>query len=765
MRVSRKDNSLNDMIELLDDKFLVAQSASKTELEAIPRAWESLLPDELTFIDREIDRCITDRRYYLENYHIIRNERGGLQTIYPALDQQEILYEALDDEWSKKGCARLIILKPRQATGTTWSAGVVYHNTIFVPNAYSLCMAQDDRVSLEIFTRLMDAYHQLPFWLRPDMASKQQGLHVIYQRTDESRRAVDPGLGSTLLVSNAQKSTGVAIGRTIRNIHGSEVSRWPDASVWTADIKPSLNAPDMLGLLESTAYGRSGLFWNMWRAAESGKSIWRAVFIPVYKVRKYFIPVLKSDNFQLTIEEKALRDSVRRKDDFVIPMGFFKWRRAEIIEATNATGSDETHFESYPVTPGEAFISSGFCAFPRKELNRQQRENCEEPAEIGEIEFTSLNTLPVLRLHPPTPEETLEKPERINRFWVWERPEPDSEAVEYYLAADVGGSGEGNDFSDAVIYKLGYGHVPDIQVAEWHGRINASHFAKVIAAMAHWYHDAEVAVEYAKDGITTGNELQWVIDFPNLYRWKRLDRIGNTLTLHTHWITNAQTRDDAINRMGERLLDHTIVIRNRHALEEMRDFGRYEGETKAAGIDNNDDMVLAHLICIAAANQSGKRQAMAESMAMGTGVSSGEASTLMPKAPLRYAVYDNYNRQVCEVDSEQEGLAVIKKCEDKYHIKLLGIWRIVPVVVSKANTVWSPIHDARGAESELYNYGVDPKKMLPGLVQDHRSAMAKRYGVDPNAPVNASAPRVSRVPSFARVDDGYEGEMVGDDDY
>jgi hypothetical protein len=466
----------------------------------------------------------------------------------------------------------------------------------------------------------------------------------------------------------------------------------------------------------------------MWRAAEKGKSTWRALFIPVYKVRKYSIPLDRDERFELTRDESALRKAVKEREGITIPFGFFKWRRVEIADCIAATGSDETHKESYPLNPTEAFISSGFCAFPRKELDRQLRENCKDPAMVGEIEYMSQTMPPITHLHKPSEDEVADKPDRSNRFWVWDEPEPEHDLCEYYVAADVGGTGESNDYSAAAVYRLGYGHEPDVQVAEWHGHINASHFAKVLAAIGLWYHTAEIAVEYARDGITTGNELQWVLDYEALYRWKRLDRIGNTLTLHTHWITNAQTRDDAINRMGERLLDHTIIVRSRHALEEMRDFGRYEGETKAAGIDNADDLVLAHLICIAAANQSGKRQSMAEAHAMGTDVASSTASGVMPRVPTRYAVFDNYNRQVCEVDSERQGLEVIAECERKYRVKLTGLWRIVPIQVTKANTPYSPIFDnPHTAEAELYSLGIDPKKIQPGIVQVYRNLLNHRH--------------------------------------
>src|SRR5208337_4617032 len=186
-----------------------------------------------------------------------------------------------------------------------------------------------------------------------------------------------------------------------------------------------------------------------------GKSIWRALFIPVYKVKKYFLPVYKSDDFSLTSDEKSLRRGVRERENYTIPLGYFKWRREQIVETINATKSDETFLESYPETSGQAFISSGFCAFPRKCLNEQEQKNCRVPALIGEIEYNDTQPQhPLLNLKPPKPEEVLDRPELFNRLWVWREPD-ENDAVEYYIGADVA-SGTAEDYSDAAVYRIGY---------------------------------------------------------------------------------------------------------------------------------------------------------------------------------------------------------------------------------------------------------------------------------------------------------------------
>jgi hypothetical protein len=513
--------------------------------------------------------------------------------------------------------------------------------------------------------------------------------------------------------------------------HNSEVSRWPSAEVWTADIEPSLNARDMLAIMESTAYGRNGLFYNQWKAAEAGKSEWIPVFIPVYKVRKYYLPLRKGEIIDLTDDEKALRSKVKGAEKFTIPLGFFKWRRKKIIATENATGSDETHFESYPVTSGEAFINSGLCAFPKKGLNYQERANCKPPMLIGEIEMDGargqspaerLELPPKLTLHEPTPEELMEKPEYVNRFWVWEEPDQ-SDGVEYYVSSDVA-SGDGGDYTTAIVYRIGYGREPHVQVASWHGLIDASAWAYVLAAIAAWYHMAEIAVEYTGFGITTGNDLFKVIDFPNLYRWKKHDRIAASDTSLMHWQTTSKTRPDAISRMFQALTDRSVVLLDKHLIEEMRDFARYEGEIKVAGIDNNDDMVMAAIIGLCA---------LYEKITMSGSWSDSAPSTqssqhMMPKVPVVFAIYDHLARQVQQVDSLIEGQKVIGDLSKKHGIDLSKFWRIVPVVVQRANTIYSPIYDGSGAEHELYDrHGVDPKHMTPDIVHAYRDMLTRQH--------------------------------------
>ena len=95
MRLPRKNPELNDAIELLDQHYIATGNDASA-------AWGLLSSDEQTWIDTEIDKCL-DLRYYLENYHTIKTENGVQKTLYPFWDHQEILYEAMLEEWAANG--------------------------------------------------------------------------------------------------------------------------------------------------------------------------------------------------------------------------------------------------------------------------------------------------------------------------------------------------------------------------------------------------------------------------------------------------------------------------------------------------------------------------------------------------------------------------------------------------------------------------------------------------------------------------------------
>lgn len=696
MRIPRKNSELNDAIELLDQHYIAAD-------KNVAQAWARLSSDELTWIDTELDHAL-DLRYYLENYHTIKTENGVLKTLYPFWDHQEILYEAIQEEWEENGYCKIIVLKPRQTGISVWTAASMFHRTIFTPHCFTMIVAQNGDTSGHLYKMSLDAYANLPWWMRPEYMYKTKTGAIEFQRSDEKERLIDPGLGSTIQVSPANQTSGVAIGRTIRNLHASEMSRWPSDDVYEGDIKPSMNAVDTYSVKESTGYGRQGVFYDQWCAAEDGDIDDRALFIPVYKVRKYYLPI--KGPFDLAPDEKAFNDRIKKETHFEIPDEFWNFRRRGLRAAKRSGMNGKAGFlESYPLTPMEAFQSSGLCAFDRDSLEWQELNKIAKPLYAGEItlldpERGRVDTSDIVAV---SDDEILPKRKSGRggkRLHIWEMPERESS---YYVSADIA-LGNGGDYTAVEVFRAGQGMEPDTQVAEWLGWIPPKKAAHVIAAIGFFYNTAEIAVEYMKDGVTTGNELR-DIDYPNLYRPRFRDRLSHQESNYLHWFTNSKTRDEIIGNMNEALLDRSVVIRSSDLLDEMIDFAAIDG-SRIEGQGNNDDLVMSAqigLFCLRETLKHLKTRAAVED----NGNDTGELYV--------YGVYDNLMRQRGQYNTQAEA--------ERMKGNNPG-WCVKPIVVCNANTLYSPIFDAMGAEHDLNaRFGMHSTMITPDVVYAYKNAM------------------------------------------
>jgi len=1102
--IPRRDRTLNEIIDHLNQPLLNTDPTLPIDAR-VSEAWGKLSGDEIDWIAKEVKHCL-DSRYFLENYYCIRTENGFIKTMYPFWDHQEIVEEAIVEEQAGGGQCLIIVLKPRQAGISTWISAKMFHRTVMLPHAFTLTMAHDKEASTNIYKMMWRAYELMPWWMKPGILFNREGDYIEFQNPSEKDRITNPGLGSTIQIANAQRITGVAIGRTIRNWHGclssknqvvdeqgylhsiadarvgdrvliehgktaavtafsdraateiypgadegyritpwcnaafpiegtgnhkilcaevyqanqdlhktirsknpewnkrkrirnqrmtelreitlkhslvipvtpitsdgqlppgesvgyrkhgggrinswnppkpdrefgfacglflaegnlshrnlalfldlderhladrfakavgveyktgkprisrtrvyefnrssmrdwfakhlghkdqkhiprwawslgreflagiveglivgdghnektaavsiftstrahlalatreavcslghgyggiltrpagryygrncqqiwivkfghevdesmrkeynwplsswtgatgrsharysadkteiivnirkiervlldrvydievdtpehtfmlpgalthnSEAGKWPEnAGLFTSDIEPSMNAKDEFGVIESTAFGRNGFFYNHWRGSVNGDTGWRPVFIPVYRVKKYFLPIKANEVFELTDEEQAFTDKVLKEDKIQIRPEFWKWRRKRIRSAVASTGAPWEHYEAYPITPDEAFQSSGVCAFDRTSLQNQQMRNVCKPLWVGEISLAEDDHTPnIAQLREIDDEEEVkarkgsEKLVTHDRLWVWAWPEP---GENYYVSSDSGLGVVDGDYSVCEVFRVGTGRDPDEQVAEWWGHENPKGFARINAALGYWYigHDgpSEVATEYQGPGITTGDELT-ALDYPNLYRPRHKDRVSNQLTPYFHWLTTIKTRDPIITNMNEALLSNTVQIRSKELIDEMYDFGSLGGRFEGQG--NNDDGTMASMIGLYCLRETFQRILP---------VAAGHQPEAASGDIRQWAVYDHLSRMRGQYNSQAEAERMLTGRVN---------WRVQPVMICQANTLYSPIYDGNGAESDLrFRHGMSSTDILPDVVNAYKTIM------------------------------------------
>ena len=114
--------------------------------------------------------------------------------------------------------------------------------------------------------------------------------------------------------------------------------------------------------------------------------------------------------------------------------------------------------------------------------------------------------------------------ELTNRLYLWEQPKPENEA--YYLVfLDVGDGIVGGDFSVCEErFAQDTADSPDVQVGEWVGcrRLLSR---RSFHALGFYFNRCEIAVEYAREGMTTANALMNDFEYPNIYRPRNDDRL------------------------------------------------------------------------------------------------------------------------------------------------------------------------------------------------------------------------------------------------
>ena len=181
------------------------------------------------------------------------------------------------------------------------------------------------------------------------------------------------------------KATGRS--RTAQLFHGSEVAFWPNARDHFAGVVQAVpDLPRTEIILESTAHGVGGEFYERWQMAEAGEGDHQAIFIPWFWCDDYRREV----PFDFALDD----DEQRYITLYGLDLEQMAWRRAKIDELR-----DPLLFkQEYPATAAKAFQFSGHDSFISAEaIMRARKAVCvgigplvigADPARFGEDRFS-----------------------------------------------------------------------------------------------------------------------------------------------------------------------------------------------------------------------------------------------------------------------------------------------------------------------------------------------------------------------------------------
>jgi len=324
-------------------------------------------------------KCLTSVETYVKTLLWIRpkeaDEQFGRRPVQ--LNQwktlQNRLYALLKKLRSQGDPMWIILLKARQQGASTMTAAILY--AIAASKLYEriLVVGHSDKNAAELL-RMYQTFHTfLPEWMRP-MTRQDNRNELSFQNPSGKMRMREPGLGSIISIDTA-RDTDAGAGYTVTGFHGSEVARsgWRNATTLFSNLnqampQPHIN-PNTVQVLESTAEGEQGWFYDTWKLSERGESAYTPLFVGFWEEPTYCFD--DTDRW-VGLSEKQVMDDLDDRESKMIEgcseryghdmtAGQLAWRRWMI--PNYCEGSPDVFDNQYPWCPEVAFRSSGVTVF------------------------------------------------------------------------------------------------------------------------------------------------------------------------------------------------------------------------------------------------------------------------------------------------------------------------------------------------------------------------------------------------------------------
>ena len=441
-------------------------------------------------------------------------------------------------EYSRRCTRRNIVLKARQLGVTTYVAARFFVETITNPGTLTVQVAHTEDSAQAIFTIVRRFWENLPGRL-------QRG--VLRTSRSNVRQLVFPVLDSEYRVETADDNAGR--GMTIHRLHCSEVSRWPHRGRETLASLRAAVVPEGEVVLESTANGASGVFYEECQKAE--ETGYTQHFFPWWYDKSYREEdTRRSRLLPFSEEEAALMK------EHGLTAAQIAWRRKQWKTLRGMAPQE------YAEDAVSCFLASGECVF-----------------DMAAIEMAAT--------HAGQAAESQEN----GKLLIWFPANP-GKGWQYIIGVDTAGGGSGGDYACAQVIERTMG----LQCAELHGHLPPFELARRVIALGRTYGNALVAVERNNQGYGVLAHLK-DLHYENLYESGGQEG----------WLTSVVTRPAMIEHLAEVLVAQPELFHSPRLLEEMKTFVRHGDGHGAAAEGTHDDCVMAMAIALAVRREDAGR--------------------------------------------------------------------------------------------------------------------------------------------------------------
>ena len=304
-------------------------------------------------------RLVNDLTYYARFCLKIKPKGPGGLVKFLLNDVQEFVHSELEFQLRETGRVRAIIVKCRQPGISTYVGGRFYHKITNIKGVSGYILTHRQEATDNLFNMYKRFHEHVPSAIQlPTKSSNAKELKF-------------DGMDDSGIQVATAGSKGAGRSGTIQFFHGSEVAHWTDASDHMAGLREAV--PDADGtevILESTAAGVSGVFYDLHVAIQKGESEYIEIFVPWFMHSEYSTP---SRGWRAAGEFLEYQRMYSLTDD----QAYWMYRKNRELAITNKLAINEICWvfrQEYPANAAEAFQNAKSNSFLRPELVLRARK-------------------------------------------------------------------------------------------------------------------------------------------------------------------------------------------------------------------------------------------------------------------------------------------------------------------------------------------------------------------------------------------------------
>lgn len=503
-------------------------------------------------------------------FYIVDKKRNTVPFFFNEV--QEDFIEKLETLGTNKP---FFVLKGRQQGFTSVITAIQLSFAIVRKNFSGFTMADRTDNTMAIFNdKARVVYDRLPEELKPSEKFNSRN-EMFFDKLNSSWR-----------IATATDQVGRS--RTLNFVHFSEVAFYEcNLSDLQAGIGEAITA-GAIQVYETTANGfnQAKDLWDSESCHNLFYEWWRS---PEYRSTEY--EYLETQDPWLIERKKVLEAK-----------GCDKEQIAWYCKKYDSYLDKNTIKQEYPITPTEAFVSSGDCVFDKEAINNQIARCVSLQAPRRGYFTYKKEAIPI-----PNSEGVMIDVEwkikdiefvesRDGYIFLHEEPRvkvKDGEITHkapYSLGGDTAGTGK-DYFTGKVICNL-----DDKTVATLHKQyIDEDLYAEQMYCLGKYYHDALIGIEINYSRQPT-RILQKKYNYPNLYMRERLDGASDRSIMDYGFETTSRTKPIIIGELVELMRNNPYIEEDIPTLKEMTTFVKKENG-KLEAIDGcHDDLVMAKAI-------------------------------------------------------------------------------------------------------------------------------------------------------------------------